>query len=727
MNSTSRNRQVSCLFLVVLTVVTLFCTPANADSTFQLAATWGTGLTDTTDPLVMARRNAVQYAVDRWNSWLTTTVPGTYSTRTLQFGFSDLGQNSNGDYILGLHPSSWQFANGLALTPAQYLVATGNNPGGVGSITFTSNSNIDWYYGTDAKGTLFQDDLVSVTMHEIGHELGFAPTYNTSLPNFWGAFDWGSLTYYLSKWDKYLQDQNGYSAGNSLTHPFNVTGTVTFVGTAAMAANGNQPVGIFAPNPYLQGSSLSHVDNGSDSALMYYANQGSHGLWDYEVGMFQDLGWSITLPSTVHATGYNGSDGSMLNNGNTWDIGLPPAPNASVYLDAATTTPYRVIVGKTAALGDVVINGMATMEFRADSSLENLTLAGGTLTGTGTVAVNTGIYAQSGVISATLTGAASLTKSTNGTLQLNKSSNYSGSTTISGGIVRQGAANATPPTNLTITNATFDMGGFAGRGANITLNNGTITNSGAAAIFTSNNDPVYTFTGNSLIDSGVTWRGILNTGNWNVVNAGDVLTINAILGQMDLFRKSGEGTLVLNGANTFIGASGIDVWRGAVTISNSSSLGIGTHSVYLHNQVSGVALNFQNSITFSKDLVSVNGTGIDGHGVIRNLSGENTLSGNIGLSGNSTFGVDSGSLTLNGTVSGAYALTKIGGGLMVMAGANTYTGATNIQEGTLRAGAANVISASSAVTVASTFDLNGHNQSVGSVAAPAASRWAAAC
>ncbi|MBZ0091606.1 MAG: autotransporter-associated beta strand repeat-containing protein, partial [Sulfuricellaceae bacterium] len=69
-----------------------------------------------------------------------------------------------------------------------------------------------------------------------------------------------------------------------------------------------------------------------------------------------------------------------------------------------------------------------------------------------------------------------------------------------------------------------------------------------------------------------------------------------------------------------------------------------------------------------------------------------------------------------GTTSGT--LTKDGGGTLILSGANTYTGATSINEGTLQLGAANRIADTSAITVASgaTFNLNGFADTVGSIA-----------
>jgi len=64
----------------------------------------------------------------------------------------------------------------------------------------------------------------------------------------------------------------------------------------------------------------------------------------------------------------------------------------------------------------------------------------------------------------------------------------------------------------------------------------------------------------------------------------------------------------------------------------------------------------------------------------------------------------------------AVALTKLGTGTLTLSGANTYSGPTAINAGTLAAGAGNAFSANSAFTVASgaQLDLGGYSQTVGS-------------
>ncbi len=121
--------------------------------------------------------------------------------------------------------------------------------------------------------------------------------------------------------------------------------------------------------------------------------------------------------------------------------------------------------------------------------------------------------------------------------------------------------------------------------------------------------------------------------------------------------KDGEGTLALNSANTYTGG----------TTMNAGTLGVGTGTALGSAEVAfsgGVVVlddfTGASTMTVANDF-SLNGTG---------LRAFNVLSGD--------------SATLSGTIAGDAELLKSGAGTLILSTANTYTGGTTIEAGTLR-------------------------------------------
>ena len=155
---------------------------------------------------------------------------------------------------------------------------------------------------------------------------------------------------------------------------------------------------------------------------------------------------------------------------------------------------------------------------------------------------------------------------------------------------------------------------------------------------------------------------------------------------------SAGGVIVLDpvGANTFTG--GIQVLAGAtLQIASASALGSGT-------------LALLGTATMPAEL---------------SVTGTTAITDPIVLEGDPTFDIASGKTTTIGSVisnatpgSPAGDLVKQGGGALVLTGANTYTGATMIDAGTLALSGTGGIVDSAAVMNNATFDLSGSRQSV---------------
>ena len=205
---------------------------------------------------------------------------------------------------------------------------------------------------------------------------------------------------------------------------------------------------------------------------------------------------------------------------------------------------------------------------------------------------------------------------------------------------------------------------------------------------------------------------------------GDSVTVNGkITGAGGLGVVWDSGTVVLNGANNYAGATTIGVTGNNYYNSASANptLQLGSSSA-----LPGTDLIFgssANNNTATLDLHGYNATvgALTGgaNAIVDNLSGgTSTLSvGNNGAS--STF-----SGVIQNTA-GTVSLTKIGSGTVTLAGANTYAGNTTISAGTLALGSGGSLGSAISVSIeaGATLDVSalGGNYSLGSGATLTAS------
>jgi autotransporter-associated beta strand protein len=245
---------------------------------------------------------------------------------------------------------------------------------------------------------------------------------------------------------------------------------------------------------------------------------------------------------------------------------------------------------------------------------------------------------------------------------------YTGATTVSGGVLQAGAANVFSPNSAYTVNATLDLNGFDNTIGSIS-GTGTVTNSGIGTIAT------LTVGQN---DTSTEFDGTLQDGN-------DSLALT----------KIGTGTLLLTGNNTYSGPTTISTG----TIAAGSSTALSPNSDFTVNAT--LDLN-----GFSNTIGSLSGTGI----VLNNSASGTAATLTVGQNNIGT--VFAGTLQ-DGT--GSLALTLIGTGSLLLTGDNTYSGPTTISGGTLLAGSTAALSPNSHFTVNATLDLNGFNNTIGSL------------
>jgi fibronectin-binding autotransporter adhesin len=379
--------------------------------------------------------------------------------------------------------------------------------------------------------------------------------------------------------------------------------------------------------------------------------------------------------------------------------------------DIAITAGTFVIAKSAAvsAIGNaaaVTISGGGTLRFNGTSGYVAETI--GSLAGAGTVtnasanalALTTGDATStlfSGAIQNT-GGALSLTKTGTGTMTLTDTaglSNFTGTTTVSQGVLNIQANTAlgstTGGTSVT-AGAALEIQGNITVGAEALALNGTgeTAGPGGALRNVSGNNSIsgaITLGSNATIGSDegtLTLTGAVGgaTRNLTLDGAGNITMSGVVATTTGTLTKNGTGYATLSGNSTFTGATAIN--NGVLEIQNGNALGTSAGGVTV---AAGATLALSGNITSAETPVTLNGVGYGSSGALRSLSGTNTLSGtSIVLASSSLVGVDTGTLTVSGVVSGAAGmnLTKVGTGTLVLSGANTYSGATAINEGTVQ-------------------------------------------
>ena len=303
-----------------------------------------------------------------------------------------------------------------------------------------------------------------------------------------------------------------------------------------------------------------------------------------------------------------------------------------------------------------------------------------------------------------LSGAGNLIKSGTSKLIISGANDYTGSTTISGGILQIGDDGATGslPAGAVVNNATlrFDRTGTL-------LVPNAISGSGAVTIDCPINAGTVVLSGNNTFTGAVT----VNSGALRITNSGalgstfstkNIILTNAAAGNPQLRLDGSGGALdlpagfifkIANAAGAIFNDAGDNILRGNIVLTSGGNA---------EGRVSTVAGSLRLAGTITNDTAAARTFvigGATGTGQVEGIISDGTLTGET------------------------IALRKIENGTWTLTGANTFTGATTLNAGTLRISAPGSLHASSTVTV-NAATLGGDGSIGGSVIVNASGRVA---
>ncbi|WP_043283866.1 autotransporter-associated beta strand repeat-containing protein [Reyranella massiliensis] len=496
-------------------------------------------------------------------------------------------------------------------------------------------------------------------------------------------------------------DLSGASGGRTIQDLAGVAGSKISLGSNSLTvgtANDTTFAGVIADGGQEGGYEGSLVKQGSGTLILTGANTYTGG--------------TTVLGGTLQGT-TTSLQGNIVN-------------NATVTFNQSTDGTY---FGTMSGSGRLTLTGSGNVTLRGANTYSGGTVVSdGTLTGTttslqGAIENNARVVfdqATDGTYAGVMSGDGVLTKTGFGTLILTANNTYSGGTIISGGILQLGNGGTTGM----IAGDVFNEGTLAFNRSDDIVFAGNISGSGDIAYMgpgTVTLTGTNTYSGGTAITGGTVQAGsdsafgaagtrltLINgtlqaTASFTIARPitlsapggtfdtnGNQLTLQGAISGSGALTKTGAGTLILDGVNTY---------RGGTTV--SGGILQGTTSSLQRNIVNNASVVFSQSTdgTYGGNMSGTGGLTKSGSGNVT-LTGSNSYTGGTTVSGGTLTGTTTslqGNILNNaavvfsqgtdgtyaGVMSGTGGLTKSGTGNLTLTGANSYGGGTTVSGGTL--------------------------------------------
>ncbi|WP_156255167.1 autotransporter-associated beta strand repeat-containing protein [Sandarakinorhabdus oryzae] len=588
---------------------------------------------------------------------------------------------------------------------------------------------------------------------------------------------------------------NGVGTIDTAANVFTLSGVISGAGSLAKIGSGNlilTNANSYAGGTALNAGTITVTDNaalGTGTLTMAGGTTLAAGADGLNVGnavVTNGVGTIDTAANVFTLSGVISGAGSLakIGSGNLILTGANSYAGGTA-LDAGTIT-----VGSNTALGTGTLTMADATTLAAGA--DGLTVGNAVVTnGVGTIDTAANVFTLSGVIS----GAGSLAKIGSGNLILTGANSYAGGTALDAGTITVGSSTALGTGTLTMADATTLAAGannlvlanavtMLGSGNvdtvafTLTLNgvidgagplnkagSGTLVLGGANSYANGTNldEGTITVTNDSALGTGglvmadgttllagaaglALANPITINGTSTIGSQAFIFTLDGVIDGSGTLAKTGTGTLVLNGVNSYAG--GTTLSAGTIRVGNNSALSTGalamaagttlqagaaglslTNAIGLNGlgtvDVAGQTLTLGGVISGTGPLSVIDSAAVPAAALV--LTGINTYTGGTVITGttvevsqdanlgnaaggitmaagtlrttasfttarNVVLGTGGGSidtgantLTSTGIISGT-SLTKLGGGTLVLNGANSYAGGTTLTAGTIQVG-----------------------------------------
>ena len=606
------------------------------------------------------------------SDWVVGTLGATFDSESTGGGAWGWGVRTSGAFNSGYDDINMQGT--VILTGSSngdmQKVLTGN--GGLtksGSGTWTlgySQSNAGTHDNTYAGDTTINNGTLKLRATGFGAPLPSGSAKGNVIINSPGSLDLNSRSVTI----------NGLSGGGTVTS--------SAAGAVTLTVGANDQTSTFS----------GIIQNGSGTVALSKSGAGMLTL----SGANTYTGITAITAGTLALSGSGAiaSNTITVASGATFDVSALPGFS----LGAGKT----LTAGSTSSSGNDIVGNLAsasgTINIAGTSIAGTLTVNGALTLNGGTVAFDLGSVPGAGggndLINAgslNLSSPTSLAVTLNGALSsgIYTLFNYTGS--LTGSLSNLTLSVAAARQTLTLGSTGASNGSVtltvAGNPANLTwLGDGTsnawnqqttknFLNGGTADYFYNGDNVTFDDTGSGSPAVAIT--GTLSPASVTVNNTANAYTFagTGSIAGVTALTKSGNNSLTISNANTYTG--GTTISAGQISINNASALGTGPivfAGGNIDNTSGGaITLSTNNAQTWSGDFT------FGGSNALNLGAGAVTLTGNRTVTVNGT-----GALTVGGVISGAFGLTKAGNGTLTLNGANTYTGTTTVNAGTIVVG-----------------------------------------